>query len=187
MRGLTKKPCPGCGNDEYPHKIGSICRDCRQLLKEAKENRLRLKAMTGKMKIAVGEAYHWNKGYLEGDLSRSYREFGEHYDLRAMLLRIMVSLIKELSEKSYDDPHAFKAPIVLKGLGSIYQYDGSENQARYIDRKLFGLLRGLDRLIRLALKRSYENGKEYGASLIKRLAAGDITIEKFQKEVEREG
>jgi len=187
MRGRTKKPCPGCGKAEYPwRKTDEVCRICRKLIKEALEHRKSLKAMTGKMKIAVGEAYHWNKGYLEGDLSGSYHEFGE-YNLKDMLLRIMVKLIKELSEKSYGDPYTDKASIVLKGLQLTYQYDGSEREGRYIDKKLFGLLRGLDRLIRLALKRSYENGKRDGASLIRRLASGDITVEKFQKEVEREG
>ena len=187
MRGLTKKPCPGCGKAEYPwRKTDEICRTCKKLIKEALEHRESLKKMTGKMKIAVGEAYHWNKGYLEGDLKGPYHEFGE-YDLRSMLLRLMVKLIKELSEKSYDDPYTFKAAIVLKGLGLTYQYDGSESQPRYIEKRVFGLLRGLDRLIRLSLKRSYENGKKEGSSLIRMLASGQTTVEKFQKEVEREG
>lgn len=184
MKGLTKKPCPGCGKAEYPWRsIDQVCSDCARLIKEALEHRESLKNITGKMKIAVGEAYYCNKGYYEGDLSG--RRFGD-FTLGSMLLWIMVKLIKELSEKSYDDPYTFEASIILKGL-SINQYSGDEREARYIDTRLFGLLRGLDRLIRLSLKRSYENGKEYGASLIRRLASGDITVEKFQKEVEKEG
>lgn len=186
MKGLTKKPCPGCGNAEYPwRKADEVCGDCRKLMGEALEHRKNLKKnKTGTMKIAVGEAYHWNKGYYEGDLSG--KRFGE-YDLRSMLLKTMIGLIKQLSERSYDDPYTYKAPKILKGLGLINRDDGGEREARYIGIRLFGLLRGLDRLIRLALKRSYENGKKDGASLIRRLASGDITVEKFQKEVEREG
>jgi len=184
MHGITKKPCPGCGKAEHPwRKTDEICNHCKKLINEALEHREILKNTTGKMKIAVGEAYHWNKGYYEGDLDG--KRLGD-LSLRDMLLKIMVKLIKNLSEKSYNDPYAFNAPKVLKGLKYINQYD-DERQARYIEVKLFGLLRGLDRLIRLALKRSYENGKKEGASLIRRLASGDITVEKFQKEVEREG
>ena len=146
------------------------------LIKEALEHRKSLEKMTGKMKILVGEAYHWNQGYYEGDLRDSH--------LRNKLLKTMVKLIKKLSEKHYDS-HSWKDPKVLRNLKQ--KVTGDERESRYIEKRFFGLLRGLDRLIRLALKRSYENGKKEGSSLIRMLASGQTTVEKFQKEVEREG
>ncbi|GAH30171.1 unnamed protein product, partial [marine sediment metagenome] len=42
------------------------------LIKEALETRERQRNITGKMQIRVGEAWHWNAGYLEGDLRDSH-------------------------------------------------------------------------------------------------------------------
>lgn len=176
--GRTRKPCPGCGRSEsYPFRDKDrICNNCKKLINEALEHQEVLKSITGKMKIRVGERYYWNAGYYEGDLSNSH--------LQDKLLKIMVKLINESSEKDYADSYGWQAPKVLKRLSDLNERN-EEKEGRLIERRLFGLLRGLDRLIRLALDRSYQNGKREGSSLIRMLASGQITIDEFQKKVER--
>ena len=182
---MTRKPCPGCGKSErylFRNK-GEVCGACKNLLNEAKEHRRQLEksAKIGKMSIKVGQFDHWNEGYYEGDLSGTRNEFGKDRDLRQTLLRLMVRLIKTLSAKYYGQRYSIRHLIILKALHYKTRYE--ENEMRIIDKNLFGLLRGLDKVIRLSIKRSYENGKREGMSLVKMLATGQITIEEFQKEI----
>ena len=172
---FTRKLCPGCGRTEiYPFReTDRVCKNCQRLINEALEHRKTLDNITDRMRIQVGKAYHWNKGYYEGDL---------HRNLKTKLLKIMVKLIKEVSEKNYG-VCAWKDPIILRDLGG--KPDGDEGESRYIGKRLFGLLRGLDRLIRLALRQAHHNGKREGSSLIVMLASGQITLDKFQKSVDR--
>ena len=178
----TRKPCPGCGGSHtYPfRKVDEVCDNCKRLMAEALAHREKVKNIPGSMKIRVGEMYHWNQGYYEGDISG---KFGNR-SLRDALAIMMVKLIKELSEIDNASPYeSHRSPIIMKKLNCIdRRYE--ENEMRLINKRLFGLLRGLDRLIRFAIRRSYKNGKREGASLIRMLASGQITLDEFERQVE---
>lgn len=169
-RKMTRKACQGCGRTEsYLFRYADeVCNECKSLLREAIENRERIKTQKDKVSIRLGDPYYLNSGF-----------YGCYYDLdsgiRRELDKSFHSVILSIGEKAHDRLFEREAKRV---------YSEKSDDANYL-MLLVTLeqqqnLLNLNAHIRQALESAYTLGVKKGSDMLRGLALGEAGINDFE-------
>lgn len=159
----VRKPCPGCGRSDVGRKAENVCSDCAESIKlgtalRGKED----KAAT----FSIPRADWWPKFYhRDGNAEGLGELFGE----------TVHAIVKKPKTKQFSNQ---RIPTSARNGGTHSWWEAvilSKTGAQYIDR--------LDQEIRKALDNAFIEGFRKGNDMLVRLAAGELTNDKFSDQV----
>jgi hypothetical protein len=183
---MTDKPCEGCGQGGG-RPIGQVCRDCRELLTEAKANRRAASLRVNLVPMNVPfESWPSFVLPIQEDARLDYNDRMSKR-LERTLHAVCAPLWQVVPWKAIHD----RMPMDERGRYRLSPPDLLSHDAHYsyrhtrtnalIDPALIEPIRQLDALIREVAKAAYDNGVDRGSSLLSQLAAGTISPEDFNK------
>jgi hypothetical protein len=184
--GRITKPCPACKTTTYRREADGICTECERLIWEAKQNREALakaQAESGMEKL-YQEPWFWPHFHRPGRTCMVDPDFDRLNQIFTEMMQA-AGRIEVTGERNWDAQrttwhHAKtfeQAAALVKGRDGI-------RHAIWLKPEFAKLLAELDHLIRRLVKSCYQVGLKEGQSLLVGLAAGTMSLTKFDEEVE---
>lgn len=159
---LTYTPCQGCGSVRGRVK-DELCQDCLGLMDAGRTFRLLQADERSRAKgiYTYNCVWHWNPPYPDGG-SQNGRPVGEAF----IDLVFSVAEPKVENWKTAPDRHR------------LINRQGGDGMGRdlLIDHQTAGALMALDAAIVAYGNGAYNDGVRYGRSMLRQLAAGDLTV-----------
>lgn len=184
-KGYSRKPCPACGESGY-FIAERICRDCQQLLKEARDHRASVDTDPEWRPYRIPHA-HWPI-----DL---YRYGSGQHDRRTDYKRVVeLTLYNLMLAVGKDAPAHIKRDYSKPGLGQEYpdlipsphKHPNPSDHERTARRLLMqpavaDLIADLVRNIREYAAENYDKGYQDGQNLLVGLASGTMSVADFNQ------
>jgi len=183
MRGMTKKPCHGCGAPGY-HPLNEVCGNCTRLLQEAQTARERQAQDTKYGLYLHSSVPHWNPGYYG---SGAHGDSGVA-EARSTIQKAFTALVMAVAETAVGRPILTgddKTPCLLTRRSQAHYDSPSGMDFIKMPVAVRNALDVLDEAIRTFEKAGYAAGKRTGEDLLGRLAAGEVGLTEFDDRRER--
>lgn len=167
-RGMTQKPCPGCGEAGW-RGTNEVCSDCLGLMADGKKWREAIAK-----KEAEGESEVYSLPYK---FRINYFEVREHG--RAASVRLgaaMAQVAKLVSEPCAWQYGRSVARLLITNPGRA---SDSDLESFRINPAMAAALQELDQAIRSALNETAATSEKKGSNLLLQLAAGKITADEI--------
>lgn len=163
---LTKKPCPGCGKVYNRRPANEVCYDCKRLMEDGGRFRA-IVTSDDRETRGVPQADHWLP-YIPNCGEPERRDFQGAFKKLALLL-------------------SMEAGSFCGGRNDVVQGQDGSGKMRSFATGVPALLEQLYLLtIRIAVQ-AHLNGREEGQDFIADLAAGEVSIDRFDESVRRIG
>lgn len=178
-RGTTWKKCHGCGR-EVNHAIDAVCNDCRRKLDTANAIIAREQRRDDVQEVPIPRSESSMPFYYGKGTNNLAPHTKQGYTVGAALYRI-VQLLSQPADSAWNIAHPRNWD------GTAYQrmlFPHPRGRLEHTDVALmtpaaFAALRELDAAILALTQQAYLDGIDEGASLLVRLAAGEITVGQF--------
>lgn len=174
MRGYTKKPCHGCGEvpkDYHGRPTEGVCGDCADLLRFARLQKTQL-ATTENLETFLFPESYYRLPYLS-HVKTAFR--GDERKPADVFSQTYLQLLHRLGRITEN-----RVPFTIRNYPHVIE--GSEgSDVGVMDRDTRRYLNSIYQAVVAMLKEAYEAGKKDGRSLIVGLAAGDVSIETFNR------
>jgi hypothetical protein len=167
--GLTKKPCPGCG-EIVQREAEKVCWQCRKMLDEAEAAQTR-QSREKDTEVVMLPWRYYSLPHISHAVGHGEPRHGDE-------IQKAIRGIAELLGKPAGFERGRSVSALVPGQED-YDYDG-ENTVR-LPKGLRDLIERLYTAIMAATDYAYEEGCRDGNNLIVRLAKGEVSIEKFNK------
>lgn len=179
-KGYTHDPCPGCGarpTDEnlfWQRKKDSVCSECEAKLHRYDRIQEELKAREDVRVYRVEGMVHYLP-YIDDHLPH---EFGVDRPLQAAFHNLLLAASDDAGEFTEDA----KAVIVpLDTRGAVF-YRSPGYMPRYFRPRTAEAISKLFNVTEQALDATFKAGVERGRKFLADLAAGDLSLNAFEKE-----
>lgn len=203
-RGRTYDPCPGCKKPPekgLTHPKDEVCGTCTIALAAGREAMAKQAAETEREAYLLPwffPGYHDAKCEPWRRAPDGYEEFlggraGGVRDSADWLRELLPALALEVGEVVLGSNERYHSKAVRKPVGNVFHIRRSQREGSNGSRELIllpprvrGLLRDVDRAVRMMIAETRANSLEEGTNLIGQLATGGITGDTLTETVARD-
>ncbi|MCY4635091.1 MAG: hypothetical protein OXG04_11420 [Acidobacteria bacterium] len=186
-RGCTYDPWPCCGkvitwNGGRPK--GTICPACSRLIRLGEDAEKRTRETDTGIYTWAEQSHWWPRYY--GPYSFEQRDTAEKLAQAMFDLIEAVSVLRETREHGYGSlgkSGQSEGPVLecIGEDGRPRRYESGGTALVHIPRAVRERLDNLDANIRTALREAYAEGNRRGRSILRQLAAGEMSLSDFEK------
>lgn len=171
VRYYKEKLCPGCNKMKSFRKADGVCGGCKRKIKDYDRIKTAIDNTPHQIMCTMPSVDYALKYYYKHKTHISTKSQMEN------LHKAMFNLAWELSDPvPYEDKfNNIPAPCLFETLAN----ERHHRAVRYIDKKVFNLIRELDIAINNYGMLANKEGYQKGSDLLKKLASGEITVHEF--------
>lgn len=176
-KGFTFDPCHGCGQvpDHWEGRPkDSVCSNCKNTLKLARKFAEEQSSGNELVQVAIPAQSHWLPYLRQSSLQNQACK-----DVREAIWRLAISCSSPVV-KGADFTKAQLLIPVPKNERTDWRPSWPE-ELRWMSESVASRFATLYMIVRQELDNSYEEGRERGQNLLGQLAAGDLSINDFNK------
>lgn len=174
----TRKPCPGCGHSDAlrSRPVSEVCGPCKALLRAGRLYAEQVDAGESGELCGVPESPHYLPyiAHAEHFGGGGKREVEAGRDIQRAMVELAVAISKPSPVGNYGTP-----PLIPKS-------DTCRNY-RLFPVGVVPILRTLYAAIQQATDIAYRRGVDYGGSILRRLASGEVGANDFDDTLARQG